>query len=238
VSFLRATTGILERRWPSTLATELDRFYTPVRDSARLLDFGCGSATFLRQAAERGWQAEGADMSPAVVETVRAAGFEAHIVGDRLWTHTDHEPFDAIRLNHVLEHLYDPAETLARLHGALRHGGGLHVAVPNPVSVGACLFRTRWVSLDAPRHVMLFPQRLLVRLFLEAGFHSVRVVQEVLTKDLSRSLGLLLLDRGRLSRSEALTLDQHPLLATFLQPVAIAAARFGIADRLHVFAVS
>lgn len=210
--------------------------YTPPAPGAVLLDFGCGSDKFLNRARKLGWQTVGMDFSARAIEQVRAAGHRGFVVGEAAWAELGAGSVDFVRLNHVLEHLYEPRETLRRLRALLRSGGRLHVAVPNPASLSSRLFGARWFSLDCPRHTMLFPPRRLVELLGECGFRNVRVAHEAVAKDAVRSLGYLLADL-RLMRGQrvAAMIDAHGLqLAAF--PAMWLATAAGLGDRLHVFA--
>lgn len=222
-----ANRGFWRRYW---------RDYAPPAPGAVLLDFGCGSDKFLNRARKLGWQTVGMDFSARAIEQVRAAGHRGFVVGEAAWDELGAGRVDCVRMNHVLEHLYEPRETLRRLRTLLRPGGRLHVAVPNPESLSSRLFGARWFSLDCPRHTMLFPPRRLVTLLGECGFGDVRVAHEAVAKDAVRSLGYLLADL-RLMRGErvAAMIDAHGLqLAAF--PAMWLATAAGLGDRLHVFA--
>jgi SAM-dependent methyltransferase len=79
-------------------------------------------------------------------------------------------PFDVITMWHVLEHLYDPAHAVKRLHGLLAKTGFLLVAVPNIGGIDAQVYRGNWIALDTPRHVNHFAASSLTRLLTGAGF--------------------------------------------------------------------
>jgi 2-polyprenyl-3-methyl-5-hydroxy-6-metoxy-1,4-benzoquinol methylase len=201
---------------------------------ARLLDFGCGSPATLDAARESGWSGTGVDFSPLVVDAVRAAGHEAMLVDDFESRPTG--SYDVIRGNHVVEHVYDPPGLVTRLLGHLRPGGVLHLATPNPDGVGSRLFGRHWFSLDAPRHVVLFPPALLASMLLDAGAADVQVAHEVVTKDIVRSgtyLRQQLLGGGG---ADVTASDGSALLNRAARPLAELAARRGASDRYHVFA--
>ncbi len=82
-------------------------------------------------------------------------------------------PARVIALWHVLEHLSNPAEVLARVAEKVEPGGLLAIAVPNPRSLQFRLLRTRWVHLDAPRHLCLMPPTALIGRGRELGLTDV-----------------------------------------------------------------
>ncbi len=67
------------------------------------------------------------------------------------------EPSRAAVLWHVIEHLPDPWAVLHAIAANLEPGGVLALATPNPNAFQFRLFGTRWVHLDAPRHLTLIP---------------------------------------------------------------------------------
>lgn len=225
----------LEKVQPDRLRAELQTFYRPPRAGAVLLDFGCGSALFLDKARSEGWETIGLDASPEVIREVQRQGHRAALTPQG-WDEIDDLSIDAVRLNHVLEHLYDPQETLAKLYQKLRRGGGLHIATPNPSGLSAMLFRSCWYSLETPRHVMLYPSRLLRGWLERLGFVESRVVPELTAKDFARSLGHALHRRGRVRHDEIARMPGDGLLRQWAELAVVMSAVVGRPDRYHVFA--
>lgn len=97
----------------------------------RLLDVGCGAGYFLDAARAAGWQASGVEVSPVAAQVGRERlGLEIY-----QGTLTDAQfaagHFDVVTMFEVLEHLRDPASTLAEAWRILRPGGVLAIQVPN-----------------------------------------------------------------------------------------------------------
>lgn len=228
----------LIRRHPDPLPAALNDVYSPTRPRQVLLDFGCGSEAFLNQARDRGWKTIGIDFVPSVVEAVRLAGHEALLVTPKMWDDISDQSVDAIRMNHVVEHLYDPVETLTQLRRILRPGGRLHAATPNAKSLTFRLLRRNWFPLECPRHVVLYTPKSLRRLLTRVGFESVQCFNEVLTKDTARSLGYWLQEIGLIDRQSALGMIDRPTLHAALYTPARIAALYGRADRFHVVATA
>jgi len=175
----------------------------------------------------------GMDTSEAVVARVRASGHEAWLVSPAVWDRIPNASLDAVRLNHVLEHLYRPGEVMRLLHQKMKPGARCYVATPNPEGLSARWFGAAWRGLECPRHVVLYGPRTL-RHWLQAwGFSSVRIYQERSTKDAARSLGFA---RGlEVTEAEAMKFDA--LLNEWLAPLCWMAGALGWGDRLHAFAV-
>lgn len=206
------------------------------KDGEVVLDYGCGAGKFLDQMARRGCRTIGIDFSPQVLEIVRRNGHEAYLAGEDAWRAFPDGSIDLVRMNHVVEHLYEPRAVLRTVLAKMRPQGRLHIAVPNPDGLSARLFRSMWHGLDCPRHVILYPPRTLVRLLEEVGFENVRAVAEPLSKDFVRSWGYLAYRAGLLrhARIEGLIHSGSLQLAAAL-PCRIA-ARVGMADRFQVVA--
>jgi SAM-dependent methyltransferase len=233
---VRGLNGATSRLSPDTLPEDIHKFYLPERQGARLLDFGCGTDAFLNHARGQGWATLGMDVSPHTIDQVRRSGHEALLISPGVWKEVPENSVDLVRMNHVLEHLYHPGEALAAIRSKMRAGGRLHIAVPNPRSFAAKVFRSRWWPLECPRHVILFSPAALTKFIAGAGFSGIEVRQETITKDSVRSLGYLLHDCGWIEHEKVTEMMHRPLLAELLfTPARIAALR-GRADRFHLFA--
>ena len=141
------------------------------RQSGTLLDVGCGAGFFVREAAERGFSAQGIEFSREAVEFGMREGDIRLTEGDLLHTPFPDSSFDIVTLWHVMEHLPRPVETLKRIRSLLKPGGILVAAVPNFDSLQARFFRGRWYHLEVPRHLYHFTPGTLRRLLDAGGFN-------------------------------------------------------------------
>ena len=64
--------------------------------------------------------------------------------------------FDAVTLNHVIEHVPDPLATVAECRRLLKPGGRLLMFTPNAGSLAHWMFGRDWRGLEPPRHLHLF----------------------------------------------------------------------------------
>ncbi|MGI8864448.1 MAG: class I SAM-dependent methyltransferase [Solirubrobacteraceae bacterium] len=139
---------------------------------ARLLDVGAGRGRFVAAACAAGYEAQGIEPSARGVAAASTIGVPL------LHASIDDAPIapssvDALTLWHVLEHLDQPGEALARLASWVRPGGALLVGVPNLASVQAWLGGERWYHLDVPRHRVHFTPAGLAALLRRSGFDVV-----------------------------------------------------------------
>lgn len=218
---------------PRTWQTRLRELCRKPAEFGDLLDFGCGSTAFLDQARQWGWRTHGTDFNSEVVARISTAGHTG-------WEHSEitreaAPRFDFIRLSHVVEHLYDPRATLRQLVSQLRPGGRMHVATPNGSAWSARFFRSCWLGLDCPRHIVIFSPETLKSLLFELGCEEVEVFFESKPADLRRSFVYFL---GSLGLSKTKGGDMSP--ESPLDPLwripgkwSVAAGKSG---RFHVFA--
>jgi SAM-dependent methyltransferase len=158
-------------------------YLTTQGDGRVLLDFGCGNGWYLKEMAERGWNAVGFEPDEAYAAILaEKIGLEV-ISGDgALAAHQGR--FDLITLNFAFEHLDRPRHTLELLTRCLKPRGQIYLSVPNIESREARLFKDRWFHLDPPRHISFFTKALLRKVLEECGYSHIEV------KDLPLPTGL------------------------------------------------
>ena len=88
----------------------------------------------------------GIDIDPETVKAVRSRGLDVRL-GTLEAQGFPADYFDAIVMNHVIEHIHDPLEHLRECHRVLKKGGVLSLATPNVASLGHERFRQYWVGL-------------------------------------------------------------------------------------------
>jgi SAM-dependent methyltransferase len=138
-------------------------------ENGKVLDVGCGNGRFLKAAVRRGWDALGLEPDPVTAAMARSTGC-AVIQG----TIEDFDPngckYDAITMEHVLEHLANPRMVLSKLRTALAEDGVLVSITPNPESLISRLFGISWYGLDPPRHLHIPTASALATLCKDVGF--------------------------------------------------------------------
>ena len=120
---------------------------------SRLLDFGCGDGWYAESCKKAGLDVVGFEPSRPHAQAL-SERLGIPVLSDAGELRTRHAAsFDVITLHFVVEHLTDLKATFDLLATLLRPGGTIRYVVPNIDSWEFRLFRRRWHSLDAPRHV-------------------------------------------------------------------------------------
>ncbi|MBA3327470.1 MAG: class I SAM-dependent methyltransferase [Solirubrobacterales bacterium] len=135
-------------------------------EAARVLDVGAGFGSQLVPFRDGGHEVAGVERS----------SHRAHHLRETLRIPCDHgpieavtaaRPFDLVFAHHVLEHVSDPAATVAHLHGLLDDRGLVYIAVPS-------LWRELAPqSLHFAPHLSQYTLRSLTRLLCRSGFEIV-----------------------------------------------------------------
>jgi 2-polyprenyl-3-methyl-5-hydroxy-6-metoxy-1,4-benzoquinol methylase len=164
-----------------------------------LLDVGCGSGAFLATMRNLGWDVHGVEPDPEAAVTARGVHHLPVLNGTLEDVRLPDASFDAITMNHVIEHVLDPQFVLKDCGRLLRVGGRLVVVTPNVESLGHLLFRRSWFALDPPRHVHLFSIGTLQRAAKGAGLEikTLRTLSRMSRLDFIHSV--LIAHHGRTS---------------------------------------
>jgi 2-polyprenyl-3-methyl-5-hydroxy-6-metoxy-1,4-benzoquinol methylase len=155
-----------------------------IHRKGRLLDVGTGEGTLLLAAVERGWEAEGTEIASVMVHHIREKfGLTVH---QGVLEDLDLPPrsFDAIIMNHVLEHVRDPRTTLEKVAELLSPGGVVRIEVPNLVSLSnrGKNFQSRhrlkknpWKHYSTDHHFWFFTPKTLRATLETAGLFPLAI---------------------------------------------------------------
>ncbi len=136
----------------------------------RLLDVGCGNGTFAAFMKEMGWHVTGVEPDIKAVQAVKDFSLIEVSQGSLEDVKFPKESFDAITMNHLIEHLPDSIQTLKESWRILKPGGRLVLTTPNTSSLGHLYFRRDWRGLEPPRHLFLYNSQSIRCALNAAGF--------------------------------------------------------------------
>lgn len=141
----------------------------------KLLDVGCGNGQFLAKMRDLGWEVAGVELDPKAVRIARER-LELNIYEGSLEEASfATDTFDAVTMNHVLEHVLDPVNTLRECWRVLKPRGKLIVTTPNLKSLGHRVFGCAWPHLDPPRHLHLFSKQTLKESTENVGLRPLKL---------------------------------------------------------------
>lgn len=157
----------------ATAVAILERIEARVERGA-ILDLGCWVGFLLAEAKARGWSATGVEPSEFAFTYAREQlGLDVR-QGELLGTELPSASYDAAMLGDVIEHLVEPGAALDHIHGLLRPGGVLALALPDSGSRLARAMGARWWAV-VPTHVQYFTRSSLTRLLREHDFEVLEL---------------------------------------------------------------
>jgi SAM-dependent methyltransferase len=142
----------------------------PADGPFRILEIGCMHGVLLRELMSRGACVKGIELSEEPARHCREIGLDVSAESvEQFVARASDQRFDAVILSHVLEHLLDPREMIARLLGLLSAGGHLVVCVPNFRCLHAKAAGRNWGWWQVPVHVNHFCEGSARRFFRSLG---------------------------------------------------------------------
>lgn len=145
----------------------------PMRRAA--LDIGCGTGALLAALSRAGWEAHGVEWDTVAADVARRFSHRPVWSGDFRELDLPRSYFHLIVLQHVVEHLDDPRAALKTVAELLAPGGRVVLIYPNPDSLGARFFGSKWFHWDPPRHLVVPPLRALAAVGSTSGMSPVRL---------------------------------------------------------------
>jgi SAM-dependent methyltransferase len=144
-----------------------------------LIELGSGAGGFAAAARDAGYAVTAIEMDPGCCkflhERLGVCVIESDSPAAAL---AELGPARVVAMWHVLEHLPNPREVLARSAAALEPGGLLAIGVPNLGALQFRLLRGRWAHLDAPRHLCLIPAQALAALGRDLGLELAALLSD------------------------------------------------------------
>jgi 2-polyprenyl-3-methyl-5-hydroxy-6-metoxy-1,4-benzoquinol methylase len=149
-----------------------DNLHLQVFPPGDLLEVGCGSGGFLAALAREGWKCHGIDFDEsAIAEARKIPGVSAE-VAELTQRAFPANSFDAVVMNNVIEHIWNPIATVAECYRILRPSGRLVMITPNSRALGHVLYRQDWRGLEVPRHLFIYNYGTIRALAKKAGFSN------------------------------------------------------------------
>lgn len=149
------------------------------RKNNTLMDVGCGAGYFMLSASDRGWQAEGTEISDGAIKLAEQKG-QRVFKGDIASLDLQKDKYDIATLFEIIEHASNPEDIIKKLSYVLRPSGIIYITTPNYNSLTRRLLGNRWYWFHK-EHQFYFTNRTLKRLLEKYGFKIRRMRSENLS---------------------------------------------------------
>ncbi len=198
----------------------------------RLLDVGCATGVFLREARDARWSVSGIEPSPALAERARARGLTVSEGWLERVPASDRYP--VVTAWEVIEHVLDPISFFRHLRARVRPGGLLALSTPLSTGLPALLLRSRFPMLSAPEHLSVFSRRSLALLATRLGFEVVAFKSFSNLKRDNLARGLCRLAFGRAAEPGTTTWRLAAALSSLLAPLPRVMDALGAGSEMQV----
>ncbi len=167
----------------------------------RVVEVGCSSgatgAAFLEK--HPGCEYIGIEIVPEYAQAARGRVTEVRVADIERMDARDFKalfPVDCWIFGDVLEHLYDPWQTLRSLHPSLSHAASIVACIPNAqhwsvqarLAVGAFEYESQGL-LDRT-HIRFFTRRTIMNLFRSTGYQVEAMGSRILAEESKRALAM------------------------------------------------
>ncbi|MFN5421700.1 MAG: methyltransferase domain-containing protein [bacterium] len=171
--FLNSIYQIVRKRAVSSKRKLL--FKTTGKKSGSILDYGCGTGSFLNEMKSAGWRVAGIEPdASARQKAIDQTGVLVEVPS--YLNNMQSGSMDAITMWHVLEHVHDLHQTINECLRILKDDGVLIVAVPNHSSFDAAHYKAFWAAFDVPRHLYHFSPDTMKKLMNMHGMSIVKIL--------------------------------------------------------------
>ena len=138
-----------------------------------LLEIGPSYGCFTYLAKKAGFSVNAIEMNARCCEFLeKVLGVNAIHSDDPVQALLQGGSYDVIALWHVIEHLPNAFSVLEAICSRVKIGGHVVLAAPNPEALQFKLMGRYWPHVDAPRHVMLIPMKLLAERMERLGMKT------------------------------------------------------------------
>jgi ubiquinone/menaquinone biosynthesis C-methylase UbiE len=190
-------------RWVKRKIITGNEFKLPIHSEVgRFLDVGCGKGNYITEYMKQYPQWEFFGIEPDSQSAKLASQLDSVIIINNTIKNAKFSDnfFDILMMNHSLEHIPNPSETLQECQRILKEDGKIIIRVPNFGSLAAKIFKQYWVAIDAPRHLFHFTEKTIHTMLDKAGFNVLISRRRALPGSISQSLNYLLHRESKLPK--------------------------------------
>lgn len=142
---------------------------------ATVLDIGCDRGAFLDEIRRYGYECVGVEPSDQAREYARSIGLRVEESIDNL---ASDEKFDVVTMHHVLEHVDNPTNFLAKIAQHLHPNGIILIRVPDFSCLWSRMLRDKWIWFQPENHSFHFSTQSLSEVLRRNNFNLLHVVSQ------------------------------------------------------------
>ncbi|QUH19018.1 class I SAM-dependent methyltransferase [Alkaliphilus sp. B6464] len=139
-----------------------------------LLDIGTGIGVFTGTALDRGWKAEGLELTPEDCQYAKDK-FELELKQENFYLFNEDRKYDVVTLFEVIEHLQTPLKDLKQINKLIKDNGILVVATPIQDTLYGKKMKENNVFWNVVTHLSYFTKDVMLNYLEEAGFEVLEI---------------------------------------------------------------
>jgi len=178
VSHSSSSKGIINKIYLQVRKYTLKKKLKLIQKEAKgkaLLDVGAGTGHFLNVCQLNGFESLGLEPDDDA-RIFAKSNFSLELIPSQELHNLPDKSRDVITMWHVLEHVYDLRNDLAKITSVLKDDGVLIVAVPNMNSYVAKHYKEFWAAYDLPIHLYHFTPNDIKNLFEQYNFRIDKIL--------------------------------------------------------------
>ncbi|MDO8524141.1 MAG: class I SAM-dependent methyltransferase [bacterium] len=204
------------------------------KKQGNLLEIGCSNGDFLLQLKTLGWKVKGIEMAEASSDfgrNIRGLDIENKRIEECSFKNQE---FDAIVLRMVLEHLYQPFDSLKEITAWLKKDGQLVFSIPYFNGFEFQLFKSYSYGLQLPTHITFFNKKIIKEVLENLGYQKIKFYHHFFERDIVASAEYKYQDLGKYWWK---VIARNKAIRTFvIKPFVILLSLFGKTSRVTIYA--
>ena len=152
----------------------LEKIERYVGSGKSLLDIGTGIGIFTGIALDRGWQAEGLELTQEDCQYAKEK-FDLDLKQENFYTFKEDRKYDVVTLFEVIEHLQNPLKDLKQINKLIKNDGMLVIATPIQDTLYGKKMKENNVFWNVITHLSYFTKDVMLNYLKEAGFEVIEI---------------------------------------------------------------